>query len=415
MSSLSKFLSLVILPVALASPMQNIRSLLSFGESSKNPSTGRDNSFVWASLGDSWAAGVSYDGDKTDYDGDKNGCHRWKNSYGPIMERNNNWTTGTQEFHFAACSGAILENVAAKPQGANPAQMDLVGSPNMATYHAGGNNCGFGEVVEKCIYQPAFRDWGPKYPDPAGECGKSFNAKNAYIKDAGDFGLYQQEMDTIKDILKHSAVKDNDNFHLYIMGYAQFFNEGDNYCNDISFGALAPVYGPAPKLTNRLRTDLNSAVKSVNDVLARVAKDDHRFCEDKHKGNDWDQWYSTDIWLWNLNFPRYDPPSDPELIQAWLNGSTATNVTAGANVGVEAQGDVETDSGSGGSGGTWMQRPFHPKQGGTNEIADLVMAQAKADKIPGVVGASAPTTGTCDCNENGCSPNSPACCANGSC
>ncbi|KAK6084448.1 hypothetical protein SCUP234_03237 [Seiridium cupressi] len=271
---------------------------------------------------------------------------------------------------------------------------------------------------------------GPKYPDPAGECGKSFNAKNAYIKDAGDFGLYQQEMDTIKDILKHSAVKDNDNFHLYIMGYAQFSSEGDNYCNDISFGALAPVYGPAPKLTNRLRTDLNSAAKSVNDVLARVAKDvndarvkfidvspafkGHRFCEDKHKGNDWDQWYSTDIWLWNLNFPRYDPPSDPELIQAWLNGSTATNVTAGTNVGVEAQGGAETDSGSGGSGGTWMQRPFHPKQGGTNAIADLVMAQAKADKIPGVVGSSAPTTGTCNCNENGCSPNSPACCANGS-
>ncbi|KAM0809507.1 putative SGNH hydrolase-type esterase domain-containing protein [Seiridium cardinale] len=269
--------------------------------------------------------------------------------------------------------------------------------------HAGGNNCGFGEVVEKCIYQPGFRDWGPEYPDPAGECGKSFNAKNAYIKDAGDFGLYQQEMDTIKDILKHSAVKDNDNFHLYIMGYAQFFNQGDNYCNDISFGALAPVYGPAPKLMNRLRTDLNSAVHSVNDVLARVAKDvndarvkfidvspkfnGHRFCEDKHEGNDWDQWYSTDIWLWNLNFPRYDPPADPDLIQAWLNGSTATNVTAGANVAVEGQGGAETDSGSGGSGGTWMQRPFHPKQGGTNAIADLVIAQGKADKIPGVVGS----------------------------
>lgn len=86
--------------------------------------------------------------------------------------------------------------------------MDLVGSPDMATYHAGGNNCGFGEIVEKCIYQPTFGYWGPKYPDTAGECGKSFNAKNADIKDAGDFGLYQQEMDTIKDILEHSAVKD---------------------------------------------------------------------------------------------------------------------------------------------------------------------------------------------------------------
>ncbi|KAK9782137.1 putative SGNH hydrolase-type esterase domain-containing protein [Seiridium cardinale] len=134
MSPLSKCLSLVVIPVALASPMQSIRSLLSFGESSESLIRGRDNIFVWASLGDSWAAGVSYDGDKTDYDGDKNGCHRWKDSYGPIMEPNNDWTTGSQEFHFAACSGAILENVAAKPQSANPAQMNLVGSPNMATY-----------------------------------------------------------------------------------------------------------------------------------------------------------------------------------------------------------------------------------------------------------------------------------------
>lgn len=74
MSPLSKCLCIALLPMALASPMQNIRSFLIFGDSSRNLINGRDNSFVWASLGDSWAAGVSYDGDKTDYDGDKNGC-----------------------------------------------------------------------------------------------------------------------------------------------------------------------------------------------------------------------------------------------------------------------------------------------------------------------------------------------------
>ncbi|KAK5626502.1 hypothetical protein RRF57_002217 [Xylaria bambusicola] len=64
----------------------------------------RDNSFVWASVGDSWAAGVSYSTTQhTDYDDDKNGCHRWKDSYGPIMERNTTWTTGLQTFNFAAC------------------------------------------------------------------------------------------------------------------------------------------------------------------------------------------------------------------------------------------------------------------------------------------------------------------------
>ncbi|KAI1175421.1 SGNH hydrolase [Nemania sp. FL0916] len=360
----------------------------------------RDNRFVWASVGDSWAAGVSYSGAQhTDYDDDKNGCHRWKDSYGPIMERNTTWTTGPQTFNFAACSGAILSNIVASPQGDSPPQMSSVGRPQMITYHAGGNNCGFGAVVTDCIYQP-WGQYGAEYPDPSGQCAKQLAERNTYIDRAGDGGLYQDEVNTVVDLLNHPSVKDNKDFRLYILGYTHFFNLGANFCDNITFGAASWLpFGNAPKVSTRLRTDLNDGVERVNQILAR---------ENHH--NYKDKWYNSDVWLWNFNTPADDPPADPALIDAWLSegrfpdNSTLPTYPDGTPVGVESQEGVVTD-GSGGSTGpapTWA-------------IVDIVVARAIADKIPGVVGSSPPTTGTCDCNENGCSPESPACCANGTC
>jgi hypothetical protein len=71
MAGLLKYIIFVLLPVALASPLDRLQ---------------KRDTFVWGSVGDSWASGVSFDGKNTDYDGDKDGCLRWKNSYGPLME-----------------------------------------------------------------------------------------------------------------------------------------------------------------------------------------------------------------------------------------------------------------------------------------------------------------------------------------
>lgn len=125
------------------------------------------------------------------------------------------------------------------------------------------------------------------------------------------------------------------------------------------------------------------------------------------------------VWLWNLNTPADDPPHAPQFVTASRNNETVEPyLKEDTKIGAEEQGGVVEADGSGGSTGdvpTWFFRPFHPKYGGTQAIADIVIAQAKADKIPGVVGSAPPTTGTCDCNEDGCTPESPACCANGTC
>jgi hypothetical protein len=311
--------------------------------------------------------------------------------------------------------------------------MELVGSPQMITYHAGGNNCDFGTVVSDCIYQPLnFGDgYGPEYPDPAGKCAQRMAEKKGYMNDP--LGLYRDELLTVRDLVSHPVVKDNKDFRLYILGYAHFFNLDANYCDELTFSPWQSI-NRGPKLSNRLRTDLNDAVERMNQILKRVATDvgdprvkyldvspafdTHRFCEDSHSGNTNDQWYSTDVWLWNLNLPANDPPANPALMDVWIHkgqynssGATLPPFPAGTVIGQEFQGGAETDS----LGGGWQARPFHPKIGGSQAIANTVMAQAIADKISGVVGSSPPTTGTCDCDEGGCSPDSPACCADGTC
>lgn len=231
-----KYLLCTIVPTVLGAPFEGSRSLTNTG-------TG---TFVWGSVGDSWASGVSYSTTQhTDYDDDKDGCHRWKDSYGPIMEKNTAWTINPQQFNFAACSGAQLLHVVKEKQGENPPQMDMVGSsPQMITYHAGGNNCGFGAVNHDCVYQPK-GDYGPEYPDPDGQCAIQLRSSNGYINNNNPGGLYQDEIITVRNLLDHPAVKDNKDFKLYMLGNAYFFNPGANYCDDISFGALASaVHGP---------------------------------------------------------------------------------------------------------------------------------------------------------------------------
>lgn len=360
-------------------------------------------------------------------------------------------------------------------QGDNPPQMGQVGDPNnqprMVTYHGGGNNVGFGAVVWECVYpMPAVKDangnpqlptYAPEYPN-AGPCTDGINAANGRIHGDGPGTLYFDEMATVRDILTKSQIapggKANPDFKLYILGYAHFFNTNDNYCKGVSFaplglGGAAP--GNPPKLSVALRTAFNTAITDVNTILAQVATDinkelggnwakfidispafnGHRFCEDVH--NTFDQWRNEDVWLWNANPPVLDPPSgDINAMHQWIDQGTMADGTVWSL----PDGFAVTGGSEGGIGQIgWQYRPFHPKIGGTTSVAENIVANALADKIPGVVGAAAATvttssapTPTCaapsqttspyaaggqcaTCNEDGCGSCAPGCCANGTC
>ena len=412
---LKYIITLVLLPMASATPIDGIQ---------------RQDTFVWGSLGDSWASGVSFDGKNTDYDNNTNACLRWKNSYGPLMEADTTWTTKPQAFHFAACSGAFLEHIELNPQEPkpgkiNPPQIGQVGNPMMLTYQAGGNNCGFGTAVARCLYPiPGVFGYDKPYPDPEGACWKAVNDSNTYINDMrmidkpGFHGLYFDELTTIQRVLSNDIVKNNPDFKLYVLGYAHFFNLGANYCDNLSFApgvkvnafnevattltsialdSLATNYQP-PNVTNKLRTDFNDATTRVNNIIRKAVIDandprvkfidispafnGHRFCENTH--NKIDQWFNNGVWLWNLNFPSQDPPANPLS----LSDALIVNGTMPGGINIASLNDtVGIESGSVG-GIPWAMRPFHPKIGGTSAIAEYIKAAAKADNIPGVVGSN---------------------------
>ncbi|KAI1749154.1 hypothetical protein F4782DRAFT_533768 [Xylaria castorea] len=277
----------------------------------------------------------------------------------------------SQTFSSADCSGATVVNIKAEPQGNNSSQMDMVGSPQMMTYHAGGNNYGFDDVVSHCINQPG-TGYGPEYPDPSGVCAQQLAKSNSYINNGGEHGLYGDELKTVIDGLGHPAVQDDTDFRLYIQGYAHFLNLGANYYDGISFGPLISKL----KLSNRLRADVNDGVEHspVRFLDISPAFNGHRFFENNHSYKD--QRYSTDVWLWNLDTPSGNPPADPSRVDAWLDGAylpdgaPLPDYPNTTTFGVEMQGGIETE-------GT----------GETQAIADTVIAQALADRIPGVLGS----------------------------
>ena len=191
--------------------------------------TTRDTSpWPYGVIGDSWGSGVSYNNDVL-YDNNLDNCLRTKESHGPQMEADTSWTGPfSSGLRDAACSGSQLVDLA---KGAY--QMGKVGNPNVLVMTSGGNNCGFGVIVDVCIYySDPFMNYGPAYKDDTqrtGACAKALDNAQTYITNT----LQQDLINTINDILADLSVKLNPDFLLYLTSYAQFFGtDYDPWCNN---------------------------------------------------------------------------------------------------------------------------------------------------------------------------------------
>ena len=131
-------------------------------------------------IGDSWGSGVSYNKDVL-YDDNKDSCLRTKESHGPRMEADITWIGHSSSgLRDAACSGSNLRDIVIGQH-----QMGKVGNPDVVIMTSGGNNAGFGNIVDVCIYHSDPRhDYGNAYsddPDRSGECAKALDAALDYI------------------------------------------------------------------------------------------------------------------------------------------------------------------------------------------------------------------------------------------
>lgn len=363
----------------------------------------REDTFLMASVGDSWAAGAAVTGGQM-YD-DNGKCLRNKVAWEAQMAGDNTWTDSPIDFKFLACSGAQLQAAAAgDPDNGQPEpQLSSAGSPHLLTMELGGNNCHFSDIARACLYVGGLN--GKEYPDPDSSCTQTINQWQAYITgDSPDEGksLYADHHKALQAILDWDTIHGRDDFYLYVVGYAEFFNTSpdSNWCDKETFGMVRH-----PRLTNELRSKINELVRGVNDVIDQSIKDvnndhikflnpsplyeGHRFCEPGHTLSN--QYFLNDVWFWNLSPPEDDPDYFNIFIlplqiihqEMWIQNQTFPNGTQATQEQIEAM--------VGGSNPYSSGRTFHPKDGGHTAIKDGMIALLRENKVPGVKQA-APTT-----------------------
>jgi hypothetical protein len=329
----------------------------------------------WGNIGDSWSSGVAWD-IPSSYDENQDSCLRLKDAWPAQMEADRSWTTGTPKAHFRGCSGSILYDLGAA-DGGGQQQIGKTGTPQVIVMSSGGNNAGFGTVIEKCIYTGD----GIQYNDPRdGACKQAIRGAVDYMDNRAEPYLH----DTLVDLFNSPQAKSHPDFWLYVNSYVHFFNVDTDWCNTVSFSPR--VIGSNQLLQKELRVQFNSQLTRFNGIYQDVvnkfqtspgqhlgfidlspAWDHHRFCEPEHQAKN-DQWYNPDVWLWNLQLGAYQNPdggSPPDPTDIPTDGDFS--ITSGGNV---------LENG-------WRFRPFHPKTAGHKAIKDTVIARLRADKIPG--------------------------------
>ncbi|OQO02303.1 hypothetical protein B0A48_11857 [Cryoendolithus antarcticus] len=299
------------------------------------------STYKFATIGDSWASGVTYAvGGTTNYDDNGSGCMRVKHGSGPQLSKDFPGDVRAS-FDFVACSGSRLVDMVQGQQ-----QMSQIpDDTRLVTMQAGGqyndygrsnadlkakigvgNNAGFYDVARDCIYHNDWsKDYGGDYPKP-GACDDSIAAAEKYITAAPETlagGTYPDTYATTLDLLDNSIPAKKDGFELYVLGYSHYFNEApeSDWCNDISFSVNRHELTPntRPGLSHELRSKINSLTTMLNeqirDVVSQFADrgvhyvsitegfEGHRFCE-KSSGDPLTDYYnnfwgSYDVWYWN--------------------------------------------------------------------------------------------------------------------
>lgn len=329
----------------------------------------------FAVLGDSWASGVSYQ-TSVQYDDNSSGCMRNNQAYGVQLKNDITWAGSNISFDFPACSGSRMIDMAKGHD-----QIDQLQDPNIIIMTIGGNDIGFFEVVDSCVFlSNTTHDYGPQYendPGRVGEYAKAIDKAMGYLNDT-ELGFGFDLSRTFMDLLGSNPAKANPDLRIYQTGYAHYFNvdPGSDWCNEYGFS----LQFTGPPLSHALRADMNELVEQANRVIQQVTSsfadqhvgyvsitegfDGHRFCEPDH--TDYDEYYSGDVWYWNLSVPPL------------VEGGNDTAVPKGTD---EPLFDF---SNLGNSTDGFKLRPFHPREAGFTAIKEAIIGQLKADKVPGV-------------------------------
>ncbi|KAL9107551.1 MAG: hypothetical protein Q9227_007551 [Pyrenula ochraceoflavens] len=353
--------------------------------------------FEWGVIGDSWTSGVAYSTD-TQYDGNAGGCSRTNEAWPAQMAQDTSWTNLEQEFSFQGCAGKKFEDM--------KGQMSNTGSPRVVLGTMGGNNALFGQIVDDCIlHANPLKKYGNRYDhdtDGTGECKKSLQAAGNYINGQ----LAADLRHTFDDIFSTDQAKSHPDFRLYPTLYVKFFNPDWDYCDKFSFSPWWVSKKPA--LVKDMRKAINDGVDLFNNVLMDTVVNyappagqqvryiemdsafaNHRFCEPNYSFKD--QWYSPDMWIWNLQYydtqnPSLQPEGTPKTNEESITYMSHVSGDTIRNYQNLPDDPIFGSSSSGGSSGDgyppWIARTFHPKKQGYEKMKEYFVQKLRDDKVP---------------------------------
>lgn len=222
--------------------------------------TNRRQARGFVALGDSYSAGIGtgLDDDELPSEGD---CRHGVHAYPELIHRDLNNATGqnTTTFQWLSCTGAVTTDIlSGEGAKAREGQVDLLNASlplDFATLSVGGNDMGFFDVMNACIFR--------FYSFYSGTCEAALEAADAAVKSS----VFEQRVGVIlHEVLDKVSWEKRPRFSITVTGYARFFDANTTECDDMSLG----VWYGGPKLSQDIRRRMNELVDAANAKLHRT-------------------------------------------------------------------------------------------------------------------------------------------------
>lgn len=217
------------------------------------------HAFGFVAFGDSYSAGIG-----TGLDGHiltaEGSCRRGQHAYPLLIHTDLNeasWSNTTLQ--WLSCTGAkttdLLTSTSSGLTSADISQVDALNTSlpiDFATLSIGGNDLGFFDVMNACIFR--------FYSFYSGTCEAALAAADEAVKS----DVFERRVDVIlHEILDKVAWERHPNFVITVTGYARFFNADTPECDEMSLG----VWWGGPKLKREIRAKMNALVDATNKKL----------------------------------------------------------------------------------------------------------------------------------------------------
>lgn len=290
----------------------------------------------YACLGDSYAAGIGAGHPRLSH------CGQFSDAYPQQIARNSSISIVPICFRNLACGGTTSRTVLYQ-------QVPWIGDADVVTLTVGGNEVDFFPLLNECVYQ-----WAPK-----GDCPGELAKVRSLLQSPQLLNNYHELLAGAASKLKAGAL-------LLVTGYARFFNEETNLCDQVTFSRTRPL----DRLTKEKRRGFNELVGMLNVIIRSTAEahgaiyvdidtlfEEHRFCEEGVMEPDLGR---EATWFFNLEKPEIEMRHERMAGQATFFSAEDAEV--------QWLGDLKSI------------RTFHPTSLGHKAIADEIVRMVLEQK-----------------------------------